>query len=65
MNIKLVLYCIFIPLNIFIVKSIMLEKYFRKNSKMQIYIFNLMLSLIISYLIVNFFIDINNIFFNL
>ena len=59
MSIKLILYCIFIPFSIWIITSINLDKIFKKNSIMQIHMFYLAISLILSYLIVNFFIDIS------
>lgn len=58
MNIKLVLYCIFIPFSIWIVTSTNLDKIFKKNSIMQIHCLYLFLSLSLSYLIVNFLTDI-------
>jgi len=60
MSIKLILYCLFIPFCIWIVTSINLDKIFKKNSVMQIHCFYLSLSLALSYLLVNFFIDIYN-----
>lgn len=60
MSIKLILYCIFIPFCIWIITSTNLDKIFKKNSIMQIHMFYLVLSLILSYLIVNFFIDISD-----
>ena len=58
MNIKLVLYCIFIPFSIWIITATNLDKIFKKNSTMQIHCLYLALSIALSYLIVNFFIDI-------
>ena len=58
MNIKLILYCIFIPFSIWIITSTNLDKIFKKNSIMQIHSFYLALSLCLSYLLVNFFVDI-------
>ena len=58
MSIKLVLYCIFIPFSIWIIKSTNIDKIFKKNSIMQIHCLYIMLSLILSYLVVNFLIDI-------
>ena len=58
MSIKLILYCIFIPFSMWIVTSTNIDKYFKKNSIMQINCAYLFLSLCFSYLIVNFIIDI-------
>lgn len=58
MSIKLILYCIFIPFSIWVITSMNLEKNFKKNSIMQIHCFYLMISLALSYILVNFFIDI-------
>lgn len=60
MNIKLVLYCIFIPFSIWIITSTNLDKIFKKNSIMQIHSFYIAISLCLSYLLVNFFVDILN-----
>lgn len=57
MSIKLVLYCIFIPFCIWIITSTNIDKIFKKNSVMQIHCLYLFLSLILSYLIVNFIMD--------
>lgn len=58
MSIKFVLYCIFIPINIWIITSTNLDKIFKKNSVMQIHCLYLILSLCLSYLLVNFLVDI-------
>ncbi len=58
MNIKMILYCLFIPFNIWVITSTNLDKIFKKNSVMQIHCLYLMLSLVLSYLVVNFLIDI-------
>lgn len=60
MSIKTVLYCIFIPLSMWIITSTNLDKIFKKNKIMQIHCLYLFLSLSLSYLIVNFFMDIYN-----
>ena len=60
MSIKLILYCLFIPFCIWIITSTNLDKIFKKNSVMQIHCLYLALSLALSYLLVNFFIDIYN-----
>lgn len=58
MSIKLILYCLFIPFSIWIITATNLDKIFKKNSVMQIHSLYLALSLCLSYLLVNFFIDI-------
>lgn len=58
MSIKLILYCLIIPFSIFIVTSTNLDKIFKKNSITQIHSFYFVLSLILSYLLVNFLVDI-------
>lgn len=58
MSIKFILYCIFIPINIWIITSTNLDKIFKKNSIMQIHCLYLILSLCLSYLLVNFLVDI-------
>ena len=60
MSIKLILYCIFIPFSIWIITATNLDKMFKKNRVMQIHSFYLVLSLSLSYLLVNFFVDIFN-----
>ena len=62
MLIKLALYCIFIPVCIWIVTSTNLDKIFKKNSTYQIHFMHLMISLIFSYFVVNFIMDIYTIF---
>ena len=58
MSIKIILYCFFIPFSMWIITSTNLDKIFKKNKIIQINCFYLFLSLIFSYLIVNFFMDI-------
>lgn len=58
MSIKLILYCLFTPLSMWIITSTNIDKIFKKNSIMQIHLFYFVLSLCLSYLLVNFFIDI-------
>ena len=65
MNIKLVLYCFFIPFSIWIITALNLEKYFKKNDIIQINCFYIIVSLITSYLIVNVFYDIYSCVLNL
>ena len=58
MSIKIILYCLFIPFSIWIITSTNLDKIFKKNSVMQIHFLYLSLSLALSYLLVNFLVDI-------
>ena len=58
MSIKIILYCLFIPFSIWIITSTNLDKIFKKNSMMQIHCLYLSLSLALSYLLVNFLVDI-------
>ncbi len=58
MSIKLILYCIFIPFCIWIMTSTNLDKIFKKNSIMQIHSLYILLSVCLSYLVVNFLMDI-------
>lgn len=58
MNIKILLYVIFIPLSIWIMLSLKIEHLFKKNSTNQIKVFYFIMSLLISYLLVNFVFDI-------
>ena len=60
MSIKLFLYCVIIPISIFSVTSMNIENYFKKGRILQIKIAYLLLSLIISYLTVNFIMDLYN-----
>ena len=60
MSIKLVLYSLFIPICIFVATSLNIEKYFRKNSVLQIRLFHIFISGALSYLVVNFIMDIYN-----
>lgn len=62
MNIKLILYLFFIPFTMWVVVSLNIEKYFKKNSETQIKFFYFFVSLGISYLIVNFIIDLYEVF---
>lgn len=58
MSIKLILYCLIIPFCIWIMTSTNIDKIFKKNSIMQIHSMYISLSLILSYLLVNFLMDI-------
>lgn len=57
MNIKLILYILIVPLSMWVTSSLNIERYFKKGNINQIRIFYVMLSLILSYLIVNFLYD--------
>lgn len=57
MNVKLFLYIIIIPLCIWVIEALNLERFFRRNRMLQIITFYVVLSLGLSYLIVNFFYD--------
>ena len=54
MSIKFYLYIFIVPITIWTLISINLEKYFKKGSITQIKIFYLLLTFSISYLVVNF-----------
>ncbi len=58
MSIKLILYCLFIPFCMWIITATNLDRCFKKNMVMQIHCLYFILSLICSYLLVNFFMDI-------
>lgn len=58
MNIKTILYVLFIPLITWLVSSLKIDHLFKKGSTNQIKIFYFIISLIISYLLVNFVFDI-------
>ena len=60
MNIKLALYCLSIPLCIWVTTSMNLDKLFRKNRITQIHFFYVIVCLIMSYLLANFFMDLYN-----
>lgn len=61
MNIKLILYCLFIPFSFWIITATNIDKIFKKNSVMQIHCLYFFISLVLSYLLVNFFVDIYSI----
>lgn len=54
MNIKIYLYILVIPICIWVMTSLNIEKYFKKGSINQIKVFYLIISLVLSYLLVNF-----------
>lgn len=58
MSIKIILYCICIPFSIWMITATNLDKVFRKNNNAQIHCLYFVLSLCLSYLLVNFLIDI-------
>lgn len=60
MNIKLILYAITVPFCMWIVIATNLDKLFKKNNEFQIHCAYFTLSLIFSYLLVNFIMDIFN-----
>jgi len=57
MSIKFYLYLIIVPLTIWTLMSLNLEKYFKKGHINQIKMFYVLLSLGLSYLVVNFLYD--------
>lgn len=62
MNIKIMLYIITIPTTMWVVTSLNLDRFFKKGSITQIKIFYFIMSLIISYLFVNFLYDFYSVF---
>ncbi len=65
MNIKLILYCLMIPFSVWVVTSTNLDRFFRKNKLAQIHCAYVVLSLILSYLIVNTLLDLHQTIINL
>lgn len=57
MNIKIILYIIIIPLTLWGLESLDINKYFKKNRYYQSRVLALLLTLAISYLVTNFFYD--------
>ena len=57
MNIKILLYILVIPISMWVVTSLNIEKHFKKGSINQIKTLYVLLSLSLSYLIVNFLYD--------
>ena len=57
MNIKIILYCIIVPLSIWALNSINMNNIFKKRSYYSSRFLYLLLSLGLSYLVVNFFYD--------
>lgn len=58
MNVKLLLYFIALPLSIWGLESINLEKIIKRNKLVQVQILYFLLSLALSYLVVNFCYDV-------
>jgi len=57
MNIKTILYVVIVPLTIWALESLNINQFFKKNRYYQSRILYLILSLGLSYLVVNFFYD--------
>jgi len=57
MNIKTILYVVIVPLTIWALESLNINQFFKKNRYYQARILYLILSLGLSYLVVNFFYD--------
>lgn len=57
MSIKIILYIIMVPLSIWALDSLNIENKFKKNRYYQSRLLYLMISLSLSYLVVNFFYD--------
>lgn len=57
MNIKFYIYLLIIPFMIWTIMSLNLERYFKKGHVTQIKIFYITISLVLSYLLVNFLYD--------
>ena len=57
MNIKTILYIVVVPLTIWALESLNINQFFKKNRYYQSRILYLILSLGLSYLVVNFFYD--------
>lgn len=57
MNVKFYLYFLIVPLTVWALLSLNLEKYFKKGHVNQIKVFYILLTFAISYLVVNFLYD--------
>ncbi len=57
MNVRTVLYCVIVPITIWAMESLNINHLFKKNRYYQSRLVYLLLSLAISYLVVNFFMD--------
>lgn len=58
MNIKLILYFIFLPITIWCLESLNIERFFKKGRVLQIQLLYFIISLAITYLVVNFCYDV-------
>lgn len=57
MTIKTVLYFIMTPISIYVVEALNIERFFKKNKRAQIVVAYVLLSVCLTYLVVNFLID--------
>ena len=57
MNVRTILYCIIVPLSLYSLECLNLNQFFKKNRYIQVRFLYLFLSMGISYLVVNFFMD--------
>ena len=57
MSIKALIYCVIVPLIIWLLDGIEINKIFKKNRNIQASIFYLVICISLSYLVVNFFYD--------
>ncbi len=57
MNVKTILYLVTVPLIIWSLESLNIEKFFKKDRNYQVILFYLIFSISLSYLVVNFFYD--------
>ena len=57
MSIKALIYCVIVPLIIWLLDGIEINKIFKKNNNIQASIFYLVICISLSYLVVNFFYD--------
>lgn len=57
MNVRTILYCVIVPITIWALESLNINHLFKKNRYYQSRLVYLLLSLGISYLVVNFFMD--------
>lgn len=66
MSIKALIYCIIVPLMIWILDGIDINRIFKKNRNIQATLFYLIICICLSYLVVNFFYDffLNSAFIN-
>lgn len=57
MSVKAIIYCVVVPLMIWLLESVDINKIFKKNRNIQATLFYLVLCIGLSYLVVNFFYD--------